>query len=176
VRAHARLRGPAQQARRRRPVFARSQDGRDARPCPLSHQREGPMGSSPSFRSPSPLSRSKKKKRGNRVTLLARERFPLHPVTSCARSHRASSARQPHTRYLAPHSARARDLTMAAQEHAPGAYHPDTTNRLWNSILASPIRITPLLIALALAKVASRPSMPSDCHRTVRLDMGEHGV
>jgi hypothetical protein len=87
---------------------------------------------------------------------------------------------RPHmpTTHMLPHprSARVRDLTMAAREHALGAYNPDTTNRLWNTILASAIRITPLLLALAPAKVASRPSMPSECHRTVRLAMGEHGV
>jgi hypothetical protein len=108
--------------------------------------------------------------------LLARERFTLPPVSPCAPSHRAGPARQLHARYPAPCSARARDLTMAAQEHASGACHPDTANRLRNPNLASPIRIMPLLIALALAKVASRPSMPPDCHRIVRLAMGERRV
>jgi hypothetical protein len=87
---------------------------------------------------------------------------------------------QPHTPTThmlpRPRSVRAHDLIMATWEHALGAYHPDTANRQRNTILASPIRITPLLLALAPAKVASRPSMPSECHRTARLAMGEHGV
>jgi hypothetical protein len=45
-------------------VFARSQNNKDAHPLPLSHRREGPTGSSPSSRSPSPYLARRGKREG----------------------------------------------------------------------------------------------------------------
>jgi hypothetical protein len=98
----------------------------------------------------------------------------------CPRDHLARQATEP-----APHASRthATPLTPSARVTSPwprGSTHwvpttltPPTVCRIrfWHH----PIRIMPLLLTLAPAKVASRPSMPSDCHRTVRLAMGEHG-
>jgi hypothetical protein len=114
-------------------VFARSQNNKDAHPLPLSHRREGPTGSSPSSRSPSPCLARRGKREGTE-TRSWRGRDSLCP---CSRRARQATEPAPHTSYThatLPHAQRARDLTMAAQEHASGACHPATSNRRRNSI------------------------------------------
>jgi hypothetical protein len=122
------------------------------------------------------LFRSKKGRGGSRVMQLAWERFSLSPRPPCTPSHPAGPARQPHTRHPA-HAQRVHVTSpwqRGSTHRMPTTLTPPTVCRI--RFRQHPIRITPLLLALAPAEVASRPFMPSDCHRTVHLAMGEHGV
>jgi hypothetical protein len=105
----------------------------------------------------------------------AREGFPRFPLPPLPAVH---AKPQPRSRMPVACARQTRTARMKPMPPWPRnrLTPPDTTNRLWYLILASPIQIMPLLFALAPAKVAYRPSVPSDYHRTVRLAMGERGV